>query len=381
MLFDLARKAQVTDPRDKVYALLGLLPAWITAEIEPDYCKSKEEVYMELAMALLKDCVRLDEVLSWCVLSVQETLPSWVPDWTTAYERNHLQWLRKRKAGGEGPPVWSLRSHGRTLCCKGIKVDRIQSLSFPTSESIPYREVSLSRPPQDCDTPTTSRYEDRQQLILALDRTLLHDHPHRYDSGNLTDLPWISWSTAPPPDACKHVLELIPGVADQWKTFDRFRHTNAHFNIFNHPLHSLFPAPTSPTADIVHKPLDPSSITAFTMTYGAPEDQGSARPLRVNDIEHAYSNHHASNLRRAVVALHRRRLFTTQTGYLGLAPEEVCVGDSIAVLLGCNHPVVLRPGKEGLRYIGECYVHGLMDGEAVEAATRGECGVEDILIS
>jgi hypothetical protein len=84
-------------------------------------------------------------------------------------------------------------------------------------------------------------------------------------------------------------------------------------------------------------------------------------------------------LHRFAIGIERRKLITTRTGWLGLAPEE-SVGDIVAILFGCNYPVVLRPSGNDFKYIGECYVDGLMDGEAVEAATRGEYKEREITI-
>ena len=73
-------------------------------------------------------------------------------------------------------------------------------------------------------------------------------------------------------------------------------------------------------------------------------------------------------MRWVAVALRGRCLIPTGTGFVGLAPEEVRVGDTISVLVGCNHPIVLSPHGDVFRYVGECYFHGLMDGEAIETA-------------
>ena len=47
-------------------------------------------------------------------------------------------------------------------------------------------------------------------------------------------------------------------------------------------------------------------------------------------------------------------------------------GDLVCVLFGCSVPVVLRETKKSyevcFKIIGECYVHGLMDGEGIEWA-------------
>ena len=66
-----------------------------------------------------------------------------------------------------------------------------------------------------------------------------------------------------------------------------------------------------------------------------------------------------------------RKLITTEGGYVGLALETVEQGDAVAVLLGCSMPIVLRKvveaedGDVRWRVIGECYVHGIMRGEAM----------------
>ncbi|KAM5511694.1 ankyrin and het domain protein [Fusarium oxysporum f. sp. phaseoli] len=52
---------------------------------------------------------------------------------------------------------------------------------------------------------------------------------------------------------------------------------------------------------------------------------------------------------------------------LGLCPPETKDGDFICILYGCSVPVVLRKTQEGqMILIGEAYVHGKMDGEAME---------------
>ena len=88
----------------------------------------------------------------------------------------------------------------------------------------------------------------------------------------------------------------------------------------------------------------------------------------------------ASDMHLVVLALTGRRLVTTSTGYLGLAPAELLEGDIIAVLYGCNFPVVLRPCEDKFYFIGECYVDGVMDGELMEAKERGEYQERDITL-
>ena len=61
-----------------------------------------------------------------------------------------------------------------------------------------------------------------------------------------------------------------------------------------------------------------------------------------------------------------RKFFITQGGSIGLAPIDSSPGDIIAVLLGAPVPHLLRKRSDGLyTFIGECYVYGIMNGEAL----------------
>ena len=90
----------------------------------------------------------------------------------------------------------------------------------------------------------------------------------------------------------------------------------------------------------------------------------------------------------------KRRLFRTRRGYVGMSCPHVQEGDYVAVLWGGRMPFILRPRtffqlhemdgipttfqnlqKDGNDAIcayeligGECYVHGLVDGEVLDVA-------------
>ncbi|CZR36157.1 uncharacterized protein FPRO_03583 [Fusarium proliferatum ET1] len=60
----------------------------------------------------------------------------------------------------------------------------------------------------------------------------------------------------------------------------------------------------------------------------------------------------------------------TEKGMIGLAPLLAEAGDQICVLNGGAVPFLLRKGKRlrnGRRLVGECYIHGLMNGEAIQS--------------
>lgn len=73
-----------------------------------------------------------------------------------------------------------------------------------------------------------------------------------------------------------------------------------------------------------------------------------------------------------IAACLRRRLFKTLNGYIGLCPGVCRVGDDAFVLTRSTTPVFLRRASSSTdskpRYtvLGSGYIHGLMDGEALE---------------
>jgi Heterokaryon incompatibility protein (HET) len=73
-------------------------------------------------------------------------------------------------------------------------------------------------------------------------------------------------------------------------------------------------------------------------------------------------------LERVQSVVWNRKFFTTTNGNLfGLGPDGLQSGDVVAVLYGCTVPVILRAAENKMHYkvVGECYIHGLMDGQAV----------------
>lgn len=62
----------------------------------------------------------------------------------------------------------------------------------------------------------------------------------------------------------------------------------------------------------------------------------------------------------------QRTLIYSTRGYIGLAPSSTLPGDKICVLYGFYAPVILRPHPDNAyTFIGDAYIHALMDGEAV----------------
>lgn len=74
-----------------------------------------------------------------------------------------------------------------------------------------------------------------------------------------------------------------------------------------------------------------------------------------------------------------RRFFVTEKGYFGLAPATTQPGDLVCILLGGKVPYIVRktvdadaPNKIAdmhrttYKFVGDAYVQGIMNGEAVQ---------------
>ncbi|KAK3178136.1 hypothetical protein OEA41_000269 [Lepraria neglecta] len=79
----------------------------------------------------------------------------------------------------------------------------------------------------------------------------------------------------------------------------------------------------------------------------------------------------------------KRQLFRTSNGFLGLGSESLRVGDEVVIATGSDVPLILRlvAGKpKTFQFVGAAYVHGIMQGEALELLFETDASFEDIVL-
>ena len=75
-----------------------------------------------------------------------------------------------------------------------------------------------------------------------------------------------------------------------------------------------------------------------------------------------------------------RRLAYSTNGYMALVSHQAKEGDLIYALFGGSVLYTLRPKGDQFILVGECYVHGLMDGEAMQFLETGQAVIEVVSI-
>jgi hypothetical protein len=90
--------------------------------------------------------------------------------------------------------------------------------------------------------------------------------------------------------------------------------------------------------------------------------EGTTKTLQSSEKEAIHHIHESLYLRYSFP----RQFFMTSEGKMGLGPTSMQAHDLVVVLRGGIRPFILRKKGEFYQLIGSAYVHGIMDGEAVE---------------
>ncbi|OAL39136.1 hypothetical protein AYO20_01454 [Fonsecaea nubica] len=355
-LLDICRGSLQQDARDKVYGILGLLPPQVTSLIAPDLDKTAHEVYTDLARATIRGMKRLDLLQNSRLDATHIKYPTWTPDLLIKNMSHALGTPDIVNAGGDldTPPNFS--ADGRFLHCQGLIIDVIDHLTPSLWPLVPVtsEEIKESTPLSTCSP------GDMSELKIALWKTLVGGSANGdFDSSAPEEYARIlelNWPQITDEDEIPDVAVGI--ISEGWcssdekqdlTTFLRLLHrASRDFDVCGHALASFFGHAT---------PL--VNASAETKTSGS------------QTIKKA--------LRQVGNTMKRRRLAVMGNGRLGAVVRQAQQGDRIAVLRGCSTPLVLRPSKllpsdpglentgdaETYAVVGDCYVHGIMNGETV----------------
>ncbi|KAF2501313.1 hypothetical protein BU16DRAFT_577499 [Lophium mytilinum] len=327
---NLFHAADTARAQDRILALLSFAE---NAESYIDfgqdyYTQSPEAFYTKFARNALERTQTLD------ILHLAGTFrpldsASWVPDWRSSPRYRPFLNIRKYSAGIGGPqdsltpPTPIIFSSGTNrLVIEGFVFDTIEDRSDSISKTPSFDDICSMIPQYRA----VARYtvDDDQETRRKLATTLIADQA-------LSErFPWLPMSRDTEEKASQTRLRRMLESG-----FEQLCRTAATSG-------GVSPGLTSPT------PSWPSSHSSSPDT----------------PRKHEYAQRYAALVS---VTMSGRCLFRTASGHIGIGPEDLRNGDRIVVFVGARTPFVIRPGRgrEGFEVVGDCYVHGIMKGEAL----------------
>jgi hypothetical protein len=121
------RKFEATDPRDKIYAFLGIhADTHGTASLPVDYSLPASKVYQQAAIHILETSDNLDLLLN-CGSFRKQATPTWVPDWSIS--GSHHSILRKNcNASGDRSRQLTFEDGKNLLILRGVHWDIVTDI-------------------------------------------------------------------------------------------------------------------------------------------------------------------------------------------------------------------------------------------------------------
>ncbi|MCJ1288353.1 hypothetical protein MMC26_007708 [Xylographa opegraphella] len=356
---------RASDPRDKVYALLGLVDNHhdrFKPLLKADYTLPLVRVYCDTTRYVISLTQSL-EVLCYNVnhSSPEKSVPSWMPRFDLGIT-DPWRLYGEHEACGNTIALIRETNDDQFLSLEGVRIDKIQFADIILEED---------EPPD-----TTSKAWD-----LAMDKlsgtkalqSLFKDFIFVVTGGAMIDD--IS----------------APVLADDTLVLDFLYYQISRI------FQTLQTAPTKQPAKCLKSMLEMAEIAASLMDgvldihpKHFPSQQSietkdqltqyhpSAPPSVIEEIaKRLESIWMDKDWRRFSISFANagefRRFFIKKQNSMGIGPQAMRSGDIVCVLFGGRTPFVLRPYPNSDRYafIGECYIHGWMHGEAIEKWRQG----------
>lgn len=298
-----------TDPRDRVFAILGFSSDSTTLNISPDYESTCKSLYMRVAEAVLANTDTLDILYVVSGTKNVKSMPSWVPDWSIPI------------ASTFGP-----RQLGR----------------FSASGSL-----SQSSP-----TFLSDRFGNRLLILTG----------YRVDTvGIIMDCQWDShWKLCfDPSSPVSAFVQSIRSFGHGQKTA-YLSEEERDDALWRTPI-----ADCDAAFDVIGKFRPPASSRmkdSFEAFIGSTREDDNSR-----------ASHSMPYINTMMLESARRRVFLSSAGYYGLGQETLRAGDTLCLLLGGDSPFIIRDAGLGYyELVGESYVHGLMHGEFLNISPNVE---------
>ena len=339
----ISRTSQQMDDRDKIYGILNLMDSDLANSIVPDYSNSVCQVYVDFAKSVIMHTNSLNYICSnrACLLD-QAEIPSWVPDWRVPLQTNiEIQTDNSYHASRDLGADLRVDNQNNFLIVKGLRFDVVDGMSvgFDNNKSLVTSNTDW--------TPTKGysiAYTNEEVVKDALCRTMI-----AYKSQSEELLSELDGLLCIPFDIdSSELISISDDERTHFSMFDRLRLMNSYLSIGGISLTKYYMPPANSGQDV--STVATSEVLRATVYAAAQVAVG-------------------------------RRLVITEKGRFAPASSLAEPGDVICVLFGCSVPVILRHDKNYWKLVGECYLHGIMKGEAMKSFENGEFHQEEFIIS
>ncbi|KAL8647123.1 MAG: hypothetical protein Q9226_006565 [Calogaya cf. arnoldii] len=310
------RVREATNPRDKVYAIMGIVAdKQLSTTLGVDYSVSTEQVFEDIARYLLSRNPSIEILYEAGGPKNLTNLSSWAPDWTIGPQSSLRGYENDYNASGHlrGPsqPLMELDGSGRRLQVRGFIVDEIYDIGSTLVWSERPSSVGNDEPRQ--------RISDFLKEAGGIIKPLGYHYVPK--EGSTAEAFWRT---------------LVGGKSFKDKSIPHSWKYSQLLDTFQQRFQSWYPTP--------------------------PEDAGLPSGLTRRKRTWRGSLPYQQSLELVLWG----RLFGTTLGrYMGLLPRNSQKGDQIAIIAGSDVPFVMRKGAQDgtFRLVGDCYVHGMMRGE------------------
>lgn len=351
------KSARATDPRDKIYGLLGLTTD--AHDVRVTYERTAQQVFTDVTTSIINRTGTLDIICQspWRPFLQSpkgrlSDLPSWVADFLV--DRGDVLLFAQRSIFNAGRPSCETPCHvveETILRTRGVALGRIG----------PIRQ-------SDYGTPRDERYQQRAKLPLEWMELytglgILHDNDDksRPTRGRRvgTDQP-----TPTPTGLANEEATYVtgePAFTAFWRTL--LTDCSAY------PMKRLTPAEIEAQDALLRDRL--------RQAMRDPADDDTAGDKYAWDREFGFQNLAHRQVDRMYVDNIKKWTFTmTDNGLYVLVVQPTREGDLVACIDGGKVPVILRPleqeGRKVYQLITVAYVHGFMDMEATESSELRE---------
>ena len=374
------RQRQATDPRDKIYSLLGLMGDTMNQYLKPDYKKPVAEVYANASLHFITQSESLDPLCGWQSEGRQAELPSWVPDYNLNQELVAVPLVAIDSAES------IFNASGYDARVKLMQPD-ISVAKFPVS--IDWRHFPTKGLVID-SIALLSGAADSGENFGDIENKWLHTIFKA--SGLLKEISQKARSSL------EQVSAVVAKYSYYWNTIGGIASRSS--------LHVASELDSSPEASVLIseepanngkqdalEPIAESYISTLLCGRISPDERLTSKNI-IDILSFIFSAHHsttdastAHNLqicKSLNAGMKHRKLAISNSGHMCAVPKEAREADLLCVLFGCSVPVVLRrlAGKrDEYAFIGECYLHGFMDAEAIVLERKGRLVVDEFKLS